>query len=221
MKNEDKIRMVISTLSKDIVNKGGKGVTAQDISEVLGVKRNVISHFLNKMVDEGTVIKTKTRPVYFLYKEVADSLNTNKLDLEEDVFKKLIGSNGSLAEAVEECKSATLYPNNGLPILLTGSSGVGKSFMAKLIYEYAKSKKVIKEDAKLITFNCAEYSNNKELLSSKLFGYVKGAFTGADIDSKGIIEEAENGYLFLDEIHRLSPEGQVNNYWYSSYESIN
>lgn len=208
MKNEDKIRMVISTLSKDIVNKGGKGVTAQDISEVLGIKRNVISHFLNKMVDEGTVIKTKTRPVYFLYKEVADSLNTNKLDLEEDVFKKLIGSNGSLAEAVEECKSATLYPNNGLPILLTGSSGVGKSFMAKLIYEYAKSKKVIKEDAKLITFNCAEYSNNKELLSSKLFGYVKGAFTGADIDSKGIIEEAENGYLFLDEIHRLSPEGQ-------------
>ena len=208
MKNEDKIKMVILNLSKDIVNKGGKGITAQDISEVLGIKRNVISHYLNKMVDEGTVIKTKTRPVYFLYKEVADSLNTNKLDLEEDVFKKLIGSNGSLAEAVEECKSATLYPKNGLPILLTGNSGVGKSFMAKLIYEYAKSKSVIKEDAKFITFNCAEYSNNKELLSSKLFGYVKGAFTGADSESKGIIEEAENGYLFLDEIHRLSPEGQ-------------
>ena len=208
MKNEEKIKMVIATLSSNALKKGEQGITAQDISEVLGIKRNVISHYLNRMVDDGLVIKTKTRPVYFLYKEVIDQFNNEQLNQEDDIFSKVIGANGSLANAIKECKSATLYPGNGLPILLTGSSGVGKSFMAKLIYEYAKEKKVIKEDAKFITFNCAEYSDNKELLSSKLFGYVKGAFTGADKESTGVIDEAENGYLFLDEVHRLSPEGQ-------------
>lgn len=208
MKNEDKIKMVISTLSSNTLKKGEQGITAQDISEVLGIKRNVISHYLNRMVEEGTVIKTKTRPVYFLYKEALEQFKNEQLEIEEDIFSKLIGANGSLSNVVKECKSATLYPGNGLPILLTGSSGVGKSFMAKLIYKYAKEKKIISEDAKFITFNCAEYSNNKELLSSKLFGYVKGAFTGADKESNGVIDEAENGYLFLDEIHRLPPEGQ-------------
>ena len=164
MKNEEKIKMVIATLSSNALKKGEQGITAQDISEVLGIKRNVISHYLNRMVDDGLVIKTKTRPVYFLYKEVIDQFNNEQLNQEDDIFSKVIGANGSLANAIKECKSATLYPGNGLPILLTGSSGVGKSFMAKLIYEYAKEKKVIKEDAKFITFNCAEYSDNKELL---------------------------------------------------------
>lgn len=208
MKNEEKIKMVIATLSSNALKNGEQGITAQDISEVLGIKRNVISHYLNRMVDNGLVIKTKTRPVYFLYKEVIDQFNNEQLNQEDDIFSKVIGVNGSLANAVKECKAATLYPGNGLPILLTGSSGVGKSFMAKLIYEYAKEKNVIKKDGKFITFNCAEYSDNKELLSSKLFGYVKGAFTGADKESTGVIDEAENGYLFLDEVHRLSPEGQ-------------
>lgn len=208
MKNEEKIKMVIATLSNNALKKGEQGITAQDISEVLGIKRNSISHYLNRMVEEGIVIKTKTRPVYFLYKEALDQFKNEKSEIEEDIFSKLIGADGSLSNVVKECKSATLYPGNGLPILLTGSSGVGKSFMAKLIYEYAKEKRIINEDSKFITFNCAEYSNNKELLSSKLFGYVKGAFTGADKDSKGVIDEAENGYLFLDEIHRLPPEGQ-------------
>ena len=221
MKNEEKIKMVIATLSSNALKKGEQGITAQDISEVLGIKRNVISHYLNRMVDDGLVIKTKTRPVYFLYKEVIDQFNNEQLNQEDDIFSKVIGANGSLANAIKECKSATLYPGNGLPILLTGSSGVGKSFMAKLIYEYAKEKKVIKEDAKFITFNCAEYSDNKELLSSKLFGYVKGAFTGADKESTGVIDESENGYLFLDEVHRLSPEGQEKLFFFVDSEVMN
>ena len=66
MKNEEKIKMVIATLSSNALKKGEQGITAQDISEVLGIKRNVISHYLNRMVDDGLVIKTKTRPVYFI-----------------------------------------------------------------------------------------------------------------------------------------------------------
>lgn len=95
-----------------------------------------------------------------------------------------------------------------MPILLFGSSGVGKSLLAEYIYKYAKFIGTIPEDAPFVVLNCADYANNKELLSSVLFGYKKGAFTGANKDTKGLIEEADNGYLFLDEVHRLSPEGR-------------
>ena len=56
-------------------------------------------------------------------------------------------------------------------------------------------------------YNCAQYFNNPELLSSALFGHVKGAFTGAEKEHIGLIEKADNGVLFLDEVHRLSDEG--------------
>ncbi len=57
-------------------------------------------------------------------------------------------------------------------------------------------------------FNCAEYANNPELLTSKLFGHAKGAFTGADRAVSGLIETSNGGVLFIDEVHRLPPEGQ-------------
>ena len=57
-------------------------------------------------------------------------------------------------------------------------------------------------------FNCAEYAENPQLILAQLFGYKKGAFTGADRDSEGLVEKADGGVLFLDEIHRLPPDGQ-------------
>ena len=92
--------------------------------------------------------------------------------------------------------------------MLTGDSGVGKSYIASLIHKYAIYRDCIDEKAPIITFNCADYANNPELLSANLFGYKKGAFTGADKDKPGLIEVANGGYLFLDEVHRLGKEGQ-------------
>ncbi|MCW3744903.1 sigma 54-interacting transcriptional regulator [Enterococcus gallinarum] len=59
-----------------------------------------------------------------------------------------------------------------------------------------------------IAYNCAQYFNNPELLSAALFGYTKGAFTGANEHHSGLLEKADGGILFLDEVHRLSEEGQ-------------
>ena len=59
-----------------------------------------------------------------------------------------------------------------------------------------------------MTLNCAQYADNPELLTSNLFGHVSGAYTGATQDKVGAFEAADGGLLFLDEVHRLSPEGQ-------------
>ena len=175
--------------------------TAEEIAQELGIRRNTASGILNELVREGTVQKEKTRPVKFsyLHKEVIHA---------KDPFSMFIGADKSLKEAVEKCKLSAAYPKRGMPILLFGASGVGKSLLAEYIYQYAKSIHAIPEDAPFVVLNCADYANNKELLSSVLFGYKKGAFTGAVKDTKGMIEEADQGYLFLDEVHRLSPEGQ-------------
>ncbi|MGI1690528.1 sigma 54-interacting transcriptional regulator [Thermoanaerobacter uzonensis] len=219
MTNKERVFNLIKELSKDINIKEKKGLTAQEIAKKLNLKRNVASHLLNELYKEGKIIKINTRPVYFLDKEVYEKKakefkeTTKTLDStvkvsNDDPFTKLIGYNGSLKTQVKLCKSAASYPPNGLPILLIGNTGVGKSYIAQLIYEYAKSIGAIDENAPYVIFNCAEYANNPELLSANLFGYVKGAFTGADRDKPGLLEEADGGYLFLDEVHRLSPEGQ-------------
>ncbi|MCP6612573.1 sigma 54-interacting transcriptional regulator, partial [Klebsiella pneumoniae] len=67
---------------------------------------------------------------------------------------------------------------------------------------------ILPADAPFTVFNCAEYANNPELLTSKLFGHAKGAFTGADKAVPGLIETSNGGVLFIDEVHRLPPEGQ-------------
>ena len=60
----------------------------------------------------------------------------------------------------------------------------------------------------MIAVNCSEYANNPELLTDNLFGHVKGAYTGADDETEGLISLADGGILFLDEVHCLKPECQ-------------
>lgn len=175
--------------------------TAEEIAQNLGIQRNTASGILNDLVREGKVQKEKTRPVRF-------SLRQNRSQEINDPFYGLIGADQSLKDAVEKCKLSAGYPQRGMPILIFGDSGVGKSLLAEYIYRYAKFIGAIPKDAPFVVLNCADYANNKELLSSVLFGYKKGTFTGANKDTKGLIEEADSGYLFLDEVHRLSPEGQ-------------
>jgi len=88
-----------------------------------------------------------------------------------------------------------------LPILITGETGTGKELIARAIH------KVSKRPGELVTVNVAGVDDN--LFADTLFGHRKGAFTGADSERKGLIEKAENGSLFLDEIGDLSIESQV------------
>lgn len=123
-------------------------------------------------------------------------------------FEKIVGYNKSLKVQVSQAEAAILYPPHGLHTLLLGESGVGKTFFAQAMYDFAIKSGNFKKDAPFVIFNCADYSDNPQLLLSQLFGYAKGAFTGAIGDKKGLVEKAHGGILFLDEVHRLPSEGQ-------------
>lgn len=87
-------------------------------------------------------------------------------------------------------------------ILITGESGTGKSELAKIIHQKSKRSK-----KPLVTVYCTTLTES--VLESELFGYVRGAFTGANQDKAGKLEQADGGTLFLDEIGDLSPNAQA------------
>ncbi|OJF96213.1 sigma 54-interacting transcriptional regulator [Alkalibacterium sp. 20] len=162
-----------------------------------------------KLNESGFVI---TRSAVSKYRKEAQEKvlvpeNSNP-KIEEDPFEGLIGFNESLKTQINQAKASILYPPMGLHTLIVGPSGSGKSFIAQKMYEYSKITKNFKDNAHFEIFNCADYAENPQLLLSQLFGYVKGAFTGATEDKKGLVEICDGGILFLDEIHRLPPEGQ-------------
>lgn len=133
----------------------------------------------------------------------------NKTKTHGTVFDRIIiGSQDSLKYQVEQAKAAILYPPIGLHTMIVGSTGVGKSTFAEAMYRYAIETGRLPADSSLTVFNCADYADNPQLLLSHLFGHVKGAFTGADKEKVGLVDSADRGILFLDEVHRLPPEGQ-------------
>ncbi len=233
MTNKEKLYHYVKERTKEykiIDEEDFANLTTEKICLNLGLNRSLASNLLNVLYKENKIIKINTRPVYFLdkgiienragvqffdnmsfesFKELNSYINGgNKKGSEANTFCKLVGYDGSLKNQIEQCKAAVRYPPNGIPMLITGPTGTGKSYLAQLIYEFAKENGIINSNAPFNILNCADYANNPELLSANLFGYIKGAFTGAEKDSNGIIEESNGGYLFLDEVHRLPPEGQ-------------
>lgn len=176
-------------------------ISAQDLAEILNISRSNVSHELNSLCKEGKIYKTSGRPVLFF---ASNTINTKK----KSKLNEFVKHNLSLKQAVEQLKAAILYPPNGMNCLILGSTGVGKSMFASLMHEYAVEMGVKEKNSPFITFNCADYTNNPQLLTSQLFGIKKGTYTGADSDRVGLIEKANGGILFLDEVHRLPPEGQ-------------
>lgn len=196
MKNRDIIYNKLIELNDN------NGIDALTLSNLLDMSRANVSHELNSLCKEGKVNKSNTRPVkFFINKTEEGQTVENELD-------KLSKNNISMLSAIEQAKASVLYPPKGMNCLILGETGVGKSMFASLMYNYAVEMYVKAKDAPFIVFNCADYSNNSQLLTSQLFGVKKGAYTGAETDRIGLIEQANGGILFLDEVHRLPPEGQ-------------
>ncbi|MGH9145108.1 MAG: sigma 54-interacting transcriptional regulator [Vicinamibacterales bacterium] len=113
-------------------------------------------------------------------------------------MSQLIGASPAIQALREEVE---LIAHSEAKVLITGESGVGKEVLAKLVYQRGR-----RRHAKLLTLNCAGLSES--LLESELFGHTKGSFTGADRDKPGLLDLADNGTAFLDEVGEMSARMQ-------------
>ncbi len=114
-------------------------------------------------------------------------------------YANIIGSSGSMLAVFQLVD--TIAPTSST-VLITGESGTGKELVARAIHFNSQRK-----DRPFVAVNCGALSET--LLDSELFGHMRGAFTGADSNKKGLIEVAEKGTIFLDEIGEMSPLVQV------------
>jgi len=118
----------------------------------------------------------------------------------EKVFVK--GIEGESEQSRQMYEHVRLVAPTMMSVLISGESGTGKEYVARVIHDNSNRK-----NAPFIAVDCGNLS--KELAPSELFGHLKGAFTTAIANKKGIFEEAKGGTVFLDEIGNLSYEVQV------------
>ena len=194
----------IEEILKDDPSISERALTLQLNKKGFKICRNVVSKFI-KNEKKFKINRNKIEVVNKTSPKNGINLRNEEKDM---AFNSFIGANGSLRPQVELAKAAILYPPNGLHTLIYGETGVGKSELAECMYKFSIETGIKDADSPFISFNCADYVDNPQLLLSQLFGYTKGAFTGADTNKIGLIEKADKGILFLDEIHRLPPEGQ-------------
>jgi two-component system response regulator PilR (NtrC family) len=117
-------------------------------------------------------------------------------------FSQIVGQSAKMREIFELIQ--TVAPQSSR-VLITGESGTGKELVARAIHESSS-----RASTPFITINCGAFPET--LLESELFGYVKGAFTGANENRAGLFEAADGGTLFMDEIGNMSPTMQVRLY---------
>lgn len=114
-------------------------------------------------------------------------------------FGCLIGESPQVKKVYDLIRRVAQTKTN---ILISGESGTGKELVARAIHQSSQRK-----DKSIVTINCAGIPEN--LIESELFGYKKGAFTGAATDKEGLFDMADGGTVFLDEIGELTPAIQV------------
>ncbi len=114
-------------------------------------------------------------------------------------FGEIVARSPAMITALEVAQKVAPYPS---PVLISGASGTGKELVARLIHRERE-----RASGPFIPVNCGAIPET--LLESEFFGYVKGAFTGADRDRMGLFEAADGGTLFLDEVGELPTSLQV------------
>jgi len=123
--------------------------------------------------------------------QLHDDTQNHAPPTKDDEF--IIGNSPAIHEVIEKIDTAA---SSDLPIIICGETGTGKELVAKSIH-----KKSHRKDKPLLSINCAAIP--EQLVESHFFGHVKGAFTGAVMNRIGVIEAADQGTLFLDELEAL------------------
>jgi DNA-binding NtrC family response regulator len=144
---------------------------------------------LKVVVEKALELRRLTHEVELLRAQVAS----------ESRFPHIIGCSPPMRALL---RLVELVASSDSTVLLQGESGTGKELIAKAIHEYSP-----RRERPFVTIDCGTVPES--LLESELFGYVKGAFTGAVTNKKGLFEEAHGGTLFLDEVGDVMPMFQA------------
>ena len=147
------------------------------VSQAVEAMKLGVSHYVQKPFDLDEIDLVITRAMEQL-------LSRRSLELMKLRPRKLLGESSVLAE------------NDNVDILICGETGTGKEVVVNTIHEQSS-----RHDKPLVKINCGAIPEN--LLESELFGHEKGSFTGADKTKKGLIELANGGTVFLDEVGEL------------------
>ncbi|MDD3173658.1 MAG: sigma 54-interacting transcriptional regulator [Herbinix sp.] len=198
--------------------------TTNEIVKELHISRNLASQYLNELEKEKWLIKLHSRPVCFLYREtivkrlgelfdIEEEYNTKELlallqtGYTEQCFSKMIGYDTSLSYCIEQCKSAMKYPECGLPILMSGEEGTGKTLLATFLYEYGINEGVIPASGNFHILECDEIERATDAGIKVIFGQHLMQ-NGKKIVKPGMLEIAENGVLLIKNVNALSEKCQ-------------
>ena len=167
-----------------------------DIQMAVEAMRNGAHDFLTKPVDLTNLEQSLQRAceTVSLRRELA---HLRKSQSENLGF--VLGNNPSMLSVIEQSKRAATA---SVSVLVTGETGTGKEVLARFIHSSGP-----RTGKPFIALNCAAIQNT--MLESELFGYEQGAFTGADKRKPGLMEVADNGILFLDEISSMPLDTQA------------
>jgi two-component system response regulator PilR (NtrC family) len=147
-------------------------------------------------VDELKLIVEKALELRQLKQEIQDWRKTQS---DRGRLDQIIGRSPRMQAVYQMIETVAVVQST---ILITGESGTGKELVARAVHNLSP-----RRDKPFVSINCGAFTET--LLESELFGYVRGAFTGATANRKGLFEAADKGTIFLDEIGEMSPAMQV------------
>ncbi|RZD15613.1 MAG: sigma-54-dependent Fis family transcriptional regulator [Candidatus Acididesulfobacter guangdongensis] len=171
---------------------------------VNALKEGAFDYLIKPFDTDEFKITVKKAVEYF---SVYDELNNlkNKLVDNDRLRGNIVGDSAAISKIITE---VNIFAKSFSTMLITGESGTGKELAAKLAHDiYFNKRSDGKHGGEFVPVNLSAIPEN--LIESELFGYTKGAFTGANYDKKGILEYADKGTLFLDEIGDLPMSVQV------------
>src|SRR6476661_5793852 len=161
--------------------------------------------FVQKPFDNDLLKETVARALekISLIKEKEALLEENKALIQgqrtRGKLNNIIGRSGKMQALYQMIETVAQVQST---VLVTGDSGTGKELVARAIHDLGP-----RAEKPFVSINCGAFTET--LLESELFGYIKGSFTGANANRKGLFEAANKGTIFLDEIGEMSPAMQV------------